>query len=211
MTDVAAVAREIVLPPPASDGPVARSAAAGEQSCKLEVPGEVLFSAEAIQRRVHALGATLDADYADERPILVGILRGSVAFLADLIRAITVPIEVDWLAISSYTGHSSSGVVRLLKDLDSNIRGRHVLLVEDIVDTGLTINYVMRLLRERQPASLKLCTLLNKPARRIAERPIDYVGFDVPDAFVVGYGLDYEQRYRNLPYIAVLDPALLPS
>ena len=145
-----------------------------------------------------------------ECPILVGILRGSVAFLADLIRAITVPIEVDWLAISSYTGHSSSGVVRLLKDLDSNIRDRHVLLIEDIVDTGLTINYVMRLLQERQPASLKLCTLLNKSARRIADRPIDYVGFDVPDAFVVGYGLDYEQRYRNLPYIVILDPALLP-
>lgn len=210
MTDVAAIARKIVLPPPASDGPVAGSVAAGEQPLITEAPGEVLFSTEAIQRRVRALGAAVDTDYAAECPILVGILRGSVAFLADLIRTITVPIEVDWLAISSYTGHSSSGVVRLLKDLDSNIRGRHVLLIEDIVDTGLTINYVMRLLQERQPASLKLCTLLNKSARRIADRPIDYVGFDVPDAFVVGYGLDYEQRYRNLPYIVILDPALLP-
>ena len=136
MTDVAAVAREIVLPLAASDGPVAGSVATGEQPSMTEAPGEVLLSTAAIQQRVRALGATIDADYADERPILVGILRGSVAFLADLIRAITVPIEVDWLAISSYTGHSSSGVVRLLKDLDSSIRGRHVLLIEDIVDTG---------------------------------------------------------------------------
>ena len=162
MTDVAAVAREIVLPPVASAGPVAGRAAAGEQPYRPEVAGEVLFSTAAIRQRVRALGAAIDADYAEARPMLVGILRGSVAFLADLIRAITVPIEVDWLAISSYTGHSSSGVVRLLKDLDGNIRGRHVLLIEDIVDTGLTINYVMRLLQERQPASLKLCTLLNK-------------------------------------------------
>ncbi|MAG37312.1 MAG: hypoxanthine phosphoribosyltransferase [Dehalococcoidia bacterium] len=211
MADVAAVAREIVLPAPASTGHVAGTSVGGERLYALEAPDEVLFSAEAIQQQVRALAATLSADYADLRPILVGILRGSVAFMADLIRAISVPIEVDWLAISSYTGQSSSGVVRLLKDLDSDITERHLILIEDIVDTGLTINYVMRLLEARQPASLKLCALLNKPARRIADRPIDYVGFDVPDVFVVGYGLDYEQRYRNLPYVAALDPARLPS
>jgi hypoxanthine phosphoribosyltransferase len=165
----------------------------------------VLIPEAALRRRVVELGARITADYAGEAPVLVGILRGSVTFLADLLRCVDLPVTVDFLAISSYVGRDASGVVRLLKDLDNSITARHVLLVEDIIDTGLTLSYVLRVLGTRGPASLAVCTLLNKPARRLIDQPlVRYVGFDIGDVFVVGYGLDYNQRYRNLPYIGTL-------
>ncbi|MGH2350990.1 MAG: hypoxanthine phosphoribosyltransferase [Chloroflexota bacterium] len=168
-------------------------------------PGEVLISEADLQARVRELAVQISADYAGKEVVLVGILRGSVFFLADLLRYVSIPVTVDFLAISSYFGRDASGVVRLLKDLDHSITGQHVLLVEDIIDTGLTLNYVLRVLATREPASLAVCTLLNKPARRLIDHPlIKYVGFNIPDAFVVGYGLDYNQRYRNLPYISLL-------
>lgn len=184
----------LAVPAPAPPGPVAEATDAVE----------VLISEQQIQQRVHELGAAISEHFAGRRPILVGILRGSVVFMADLLRAMPTPVIVDFLAVSSYVGQASSGVVRLLKDLDHTITDQHVLLVEDIIDTGLTLNYVMRILETRRPASLQLCTLLNKPARRLIDRPIAFLGFDIPDVFVVGYGLDYDQRYRNLPYIGVL-------
>jgi hypoxanthine phosphoribosyltransferase len=166
----------------------------------------VLISEQQLQARVAELGRQLAADYRGRRPVLVGVLRGCVFFLADLIRHMDIDLEVDFMAISSYSSKSALGVVRVLKDLDIPLEGRHVLLVEDIIDTGLTVNYIMKLLATREPASLRLCTLLNKPARRLIDREIHYIGFDVQDVFVVGYGLDYEHRYRNLPYIGVLRP-----
>lgn len=166
----------------------------------------VLIPEERLQARVAELGRQLAADYRGKRPVLVGVLRGCVFFLADLMRCMDIELEIDFMAISSYSSKSALGVVRVLKDLDTSLEDRHVLLVEDIIDTGLTVNYVMKLLAARGPASLRLCTLLNKPARRLIDRQIDYIGFDIPDAFVVGYGLDYEHRYRNLPYIGVLRP-----
>lgn len=165
---------------------------------------ERLIPESQLQTRVRALAGEISRDYTGKEPVLVGILRGSIMFLADLLRYVSIPVTIDFLAISSYVGRDSSGVVRLLKDLDRSITGQHVLLVEDIIDTGLTLSYVLRSLRTRQPASLEVCTLLNKPARRLVEQPIKYVGFDIPDHFVVGYGLDYNQRYRNLPFIGVL-------
>jgi hypoxanthine phosphoribosyltransferase len=164
----------------------------------------VLVAEQELQRRVREIAAQIDADYAGQTPMLVGILRGSVMFLADLLRYVTIPVTVDFLAISSYSGRDSSGVVRLLKDLDHSVTGKHVLLVEDIIDTGLTLRYVLRTLRTREPASLEVCTLLSKPARRLIDHQLKYVGFDVPDVFVIGYGLDYNQRYRNLPFIGCL-------
>jgi hypoxanthine phosphoribosyltransferase len=166
----------------------------------------ILISEQRLQARVAELGRQLAADYCDKRPVLVGVLRGCVFFLADLMRSMDIELEIDFMAISSYSGKSALGVVRVLKDLDTSLEDRHVLLIEDIIDTGLTVNYVMKLLATRGPASLRLCTLLNKPARRLIDREIHYIGFDVPDEFVVGYGLDYEHRYRNLPYIGVLRP-----
>lgn len=167
--------------------------------------GETLIPEATLTARVTALGAQITADYQGQSLVLVGILRGSVMFVADLLRRIDLPVTLDFLAISSYVGRDSSGVVRLLKDLDHPITDKHVLLVEDIIDTGLTLNYVLRVLGTRSPASLAVCTLLNKPARRLIDHPlVRYVGFDIPDAFVVGYGLDYNQRYRNLPYISAL-------
>ena len=202
-TDAASAAR---LPPLRSAGRVvAEPEHVGSENADPAL-GDVLLPETAIQQRVAGLGTAINRDYAAKNPVLVGILRGSVLFLADLMRHLTISMEVDWLAISSYGGRTSSGVVRLLKDLDRPIAGRHVLLVEDIIDTGLTLNYVLRLLRARQPASLQVCTLLNKPARRMIEQDIAYRGFDIPDAFVVGYGLDFEQRYRNLRDIYVLNP-----
>jgi len=172
---------------------------------------EVLFDEAALQRRVRELAAELERDYAGLRPLLVGMLRGSVYFLSDLSRALRIPHEIDFMAIAAYgTRHAATGAVRLLKDLDEEITDRHVVLVEDIVDTGLTAAYLTRLLRARRPASLVICTLLDKRARRIAPNlPLAYVGFEVPDRFVVGYGLDYRQLYRNLPYIGVLRDELL--
>ncbi len=174
--------------------------------------GHVLFSEEAIRSRVTALGRELAAEYAGKVPILVSILKGGFIFLADLVRAMDVPCEMDFMVVTSYEDRTeSSGVVRILSDLGLNIEGRHVLVVEDIVDTGLTLEYLRELLLARNPASLKVITLLDKSARRRVHVPIDYVGFAVPDEFVVGYGLDYAQRFRNLPYITVLDDQNLPD
>ena len=168
--------------------------------------GPPLVEEAALQARVRKLGEEISRDYAGKPLLLVGILRGSVMFMADILRAIEMPVSVDFLAVSSYVGRDSSGVVRLLKDLDHPIDGLDVLLVEDIIDTGLTLSYVLRVLRTRNPASLAVCTLLNKPRSRLIDQPLSYVGFEIPEEFVVGYGLDYNQRYRNLPYIGTLKP-----
>jgi hypoxanthine phosphoribosyltransferase len=166
----------------------------------------VLFTREQIERRVRELGEEIARDYADRDPHLVTILKGSIPFIADLIRAMDLPLSIDVLGLASYAGHQSSGEVRLTKDLDDPLEGRHVLVVEDIIDTGLTLSYVMRILRQRGPASVKIATFLDKPSRRAIPMEVDYVGFTIPDAFVVGYGLDWKQRYRNLPYLGVLKP-----
>ncbi|BCW96397.1 MAG: hypoxanthine phosphoribosyltransferase [Fimbriimonadales bacterium] len=166
---------------------------------------EILITSDTLQARVRALGEQITHDYRDHPPLLVGVLKGSLVFLADLMRAIPLPVAYDFVAISSYGAEThSTGQVRLLKDLDSPIRDRHVLVVEDIYDTGLTLSYLLGQLRQREPASLRVCTLLSKPARRQAEIELAYCGFEIPDRFVVGYGLDYAERYRNLPFIAVL-------
>lgn len=167
----------------------------------------ILLDRESLQARVRVLGAAISHDYAGRPPLLVGVLRGTVVFLADLLRAIDIPVAIDFIAISSY-GPSThdSGVVRFIKDLDESIEGRNVILVEDIVDTGLTLRYILRNLRGRKPASLAICTLLDKRARRLVDVDLQYVGFEIGDAFVVGYGLDYRQLYRNLPFICVLKP-----
>jgi hypoxanthine phosphoribosyltransferase len=167
--------------------------------------GEVLIGPEQLQRRVAELGAEISRDYEGGEVVLVGILKGAVLFLADLMRHLTVPCEIDFIAVSSYgSATDSSGVVRILKDLESSIEGRDVLIVEDIIDSGLTLNYLIRNLRARAPRSLEVCSLLTKPARRRVEDPIRYVGFEIPNRFVVGYGLDHQQRFRNLGYVAVL-------
>lgn len=165
--------------------------------------GEVLFSAEEVAARVRELGARIAADFAGRNPLVVGVLKGSVIFVADLVRAIEAPVELDFLAVSSY-GHAtrSSGVVKILKDLDSDIEGRSVILVEDIIDSGLTMRFLVKHLRTRNPASLATCSLLAREAILAEGFHLDYVGFRIPPAFVVGYGLDVGQRYRNLPYIA---------
>lgn len=173
----------------------------------------VLFSEEQIQHRIHELGAAISADYTNSTPLLVSVLKGALYFMADLTRAITIPITLDFMAITSYgEGQATSGAVRLIKDLDEKITGRHVILVEDIIDTGLTAAYLLRNLRARDPASLNICTLLDKSMRRIVDNlPIAYRGFEVPDMFVVGYGLDYRQLYRNLPFIGVLKPGVVEA
>jgi hypoxanthine phosphoribosyltransferase len=167
---------------------------------------EVLISQEQLDARIAELGRQISQDYKDRNPLLIAVLKGSVVFLADLFRKISIPHAIDFMATSSYVGTESSGIVRILKDLDVSIEGRHVLIIEDIIDTGYTLDYLLRILRARQPASLRICTLLNKQSRRQVEIPIDYVGFDIPDKFVVGYGLDYKEVYRNLPYVGVLRP-----
>ena len=173
--------------------------------------GEILIDEEPLQARIAELGAEISSDYAGRDLLLVGVLKGAVFFLADLMRELTVPCEIDFMAISSYgAGTDSSGVVRILKDLDMNIAGRDVLVVEDIIDSGLTLSYLMRSLTARKPASLEVCTLLTKPERREVDVPVRYVGFEIPNKFVIGYGLDFDQRYRNLPYVAVLHPDLIP-
>jgi hypoxanthine phosphoribosyltransferase len=170
---------------------------------------EVLLSSDALQQRVRELGRQLSADYAGRDPVLVSVLKGSIVFLADLMRAMDIPLSLHLLAVSSYgSGTETSGQVRILKDLSASIEGRDVLVVEDIIDTGLTLNYLLRYLAERNPASLRICCLLDKPARRLAEIEIDYTGFTIPDRFVIGYGLDYDERYRNLPYVGVLRPSV---
>lgn len=167
----------------------------------------VLLSAEELAKRIEEIGSEITADYAGKEILMIGVLRGAVVFMADLARAIKVPVAIDFMAVSSYgAGTSSSGVVRILKDLDEDVAGKHVLVVEDIIDSGLTLNYLLDNLKSRKPASIKLCTLLNKPERRKVNVNIDYNGFDVPDYFVIGYGLDYAEKYRNLPFIGILKP-----
>lgn len=166
---------------------------------------ELLIDSNTLQARVGQLGEQITRDYAANPPLLVGVLKGSLVFLADLLRAIPLPVSFDFVAVSSYgTETQTTGQVRLIKDLDAPIHGRHVLVVEDIYDTGLTLSYLLGQLGQRAPASLRVCTLLSKPARRQASVEIAYCGFEIPDRFVVGYGLDYAERYRNLPFIAVL-------
>jgi hypoxanthine phosphoribosyltransferase len=170
---------------------------------------EVLLTEDQIQARVSELGVQLNADYAGLEPVLISVLKGSIVFLADLVRGMELPLSIDIMEVSSYgAATETSGQVRILKDLSNPIEGRHVIVVEDIIDTGLTLNYLLRYLREKGPASLRICCLLDKPARRLTEIPIDYVGFTIPDRFVVGYGLDYGERYRNLPYVGVLRPSV---
>jgi hypoxanthine phosphoribosyltransferase len=170
---------------------------------------EILISEEQIQRRVAELGAAITRDFAGEEILVIAVLKGAILFLADLIRAVNLPLAVDFLAVSSYgSGTESTGVVRILKDLDDPIEGRHVLIVEDIVDSGRTLDYLLRLLSQRDPATLHVCTLLDKRERREIDVPIDYIGFEVPDAFVVGYGLDFAELYRQLPFIGVLRPEI---
>ncbi len=168
----------------------------------------ILVTSDAIQARCRDLGAQISTEYADKDLLLVCILKGGVIFLSDLSRALTIPHAIDFMAISSYGGTrtASSGVVRILMDLNTNIENRHVLIIEDIIDTGHTLHYIVENLETRDPASLKICTLLDKPSRREVNIKIDYVGFPIPNEFVVGYGLDFNEHYRNLPYIGVLKP-----
>jgi hypoxanthine phosphoribosyltransferase len=173
---------------------------------------EVLIDQDTLQRRIAELGEEISADYTGRDLLLVGVLKGAVFFMADLMRGLSIPCEIDFMAISSYGDSTdSSGVVRILKDLDINIEGRDVLVVEDIIDSGLTLSYLMRNLEAREPASLEICALLTKPERREIEVPVRYVGFEIPNRFVIGYGLDFGERYRNLPYVGVLDPRLVPE
>jgi len=172
--------------------------------------GEVLITEEELQAKIAELGEAISADYQGKDLLLVCILRGAVIFLSDLIRQITIPHEIDFMAVSSYGGTrtESSGIVRIIMDLTTSIEGRDVLIVEDIVDTGLTLSYIIDNLQTRRPASLRTCVLLDKRERRKVDVPLDYVGFAIPDKFVVGYGLDYDEKYRNLPFVGVLKPEL---
>src|SRR3954454_15501448 len=167
--------------------------------------GEILVQPDELRSRVRELGRQISADYAGRDLLLIGVLKGAVFFLSDLMRHIEIPVEVDFMAVASYGSEAaSSGVVRILKDLDMPIEGREVLIVEDIIDSGLTLQYLMRNLGARNPASLEVCALLTKPERRKVELPIRFVGFEIPDRFAIGYGLDHAERYRNLPYVAAL-------
>jgi hypoxanthine phosphoribosyltransferase len=170
--------------------------------------GETLVEPEELRRRVAELGAGISRDYEGRDLVLIGVLKGAVLFMADLMRELTIACEIDFIAVSSYgSATDSSGVVRILKDLDSSIEGRDVLLVEDIIDSGLTLHYLLRNLRARNPASLEVCALLTKPERRRVDLPVRYVGFEIPNRFAIGYGLDYAQRHRNLGYVAALADA----
>jgi hypoxanthine phosphoribosyltransferase len=183
------------------------------RSAELErAVSEILIDEDALRARIAELGDEVSAFYGGQELLLVGVLKGAVFFMADLMRHVTVPCEVDFMAISSYgAATDSSGVVRILKDLDINIEGRHVLVVEDIIDSGLTLSYLIRNLESRSPASLEVCALLTKPARREIEVEVRWVGFEIPNRFVIGYGLDFAERYRNLPYVGVLTPELVPE
>ena len=173
---------------------------------------EVLIDEEALQRRIAELGEEISADYEGRNLLMIGVLMGAVFFMADLMRRVAVPCEIDFMAISSYGGQTdSSGVVRILKDLDMNIKGRHVLVVEDIIDSGLTLSYLIRNLEAREPATLEVCALMTKPERREIDVDVRYVGFEIPNRFVIGYGLDFAERYRDLPYVGVLHGDLIPE
>jgi hypoxanthine phosphoribosyltransferase len=188
------------LPAPPSPSPITYAT---------ESIDRVLYDAGTIQRRINEMGAAVTRDYAGREVHLVAVLKGSIVVVADLLRAIAGPVQVDFIAVTSYGPETrQSGAVRLLKDLDAPIEGRDVLVVEDVIDTGLTLNYILRILRTRRPASLEVATLLDKPTHRLIDLPLRYVGFTVPDCFAVGYGLDYLQRFRNLPYLATLKPGV---
>lgn len=168
--------------------------------------GKILFTEEDIRLRVAEMGRQISADYQGKNPVIVSILKGSLYFLADLTRQLNIPLNIDFLSIGVYPGVTSeTGIVRITKDLDISVTGRHVLMVEDVIGTGLTLGYICQHLKSSQPASLKICTLLDNPSDRLLSIPVDYYGFIQPDAFIIGYGLDYEEKYRNLPYIAELD------
>lgn len=170
---------------------------------------DVLISTEDLEKRVRELGEQISRDFTGEKIIAVGILKGAFIFMADLVRNISLPVEIEFMAVSSYgKAAASSGEVRILKDLDCSIENRNVIVVEDIIDTGLTLKYIKEILLKRNPRSLKLCCMLDKPSRREAEIEIDYIGYSIPDHFVVGYGLDYSGRYRSLPYIGALHPSV---
>ena len=169
----------------------------------------VLFTEQELKDRVAEIAAQIDKDYAGKEPMLISVLRGSFIFMADLVRSITLPCTVDFMAVSSYgSGTTSSGQVKITKDLSESIEGRDIIVVEDILDSGNTLSYLFQLLQARHPASVRLCTLLDKPSRRTKDVTADYTGFTVDDLFVVGYGLDYAEKYRNLPYIGILKPAV---
>ncbi|NMA85183.1 MAG: hypoxanthine phosphoribosyltransferase [Epulopiscium sp.] len=168
---------------------------------------EQLISQEEIQSRVKEIGAQISKDYAGEEICLICVLKGGIMFMVDLAKEITIPVTMDFMAVSSYGNEQvSSGIVKIVKDLDDPIEGKHVLIVEDIIDSGRTLHYLINMLKERNPASIEICTLLDKPEQRLVDVPVAYVGFVIPDQFVLGYGLDYEQRYRNLPYVGVVKP-----
>jgi hypoxanthine phosphoribosyltransferase len=172
-----------------------------------DIIGKILISEDDIKQRVAELGAEISRDYKGRQPILVNILKGGIIFLSDLVRKLEVLHEIDFMSVSSYESQTeSTGIVRILADLNINIEGRDVMIVEDIVDSGLTLDYIRNILLARRPKSMTICTLLDKKAKRKIEVPLDYVGFEIPDEFVIGYGLDYMQKYRNLPYVAVLKP-----
>lgn len=169
----------------------------------------ILLSEEEIAAKVKELGAQISKDYADKNPIIISVLKGSFMFMADLVRAVTVPCTVDFMSVSSYgSGTTSSGEVKIVKDFDESIDGRHIIVVEDILDSGRTLSYLMKNMKARGAASISLCTFLDKPDRRVVPVEVAYKGFTVPDAFIVGYGLDYDQQYRNLPYVGVLKPSV---
>jgi hypoxanthine phosphoribosyltransferase len=170
---------------------------------------KVLITEEETKRRVKELGERISGDYTGKDPVLVAVLSGAIMFVCDLIREISIPVTLDFLSITSYSGQTQSGVLRILKDLDESIEGKHVILVEDIIDTGLTLNHILKTLIGRGPTDVRVCTLLDKTARRIVDVRIDYMGFVIPDVFVVGYGMDYKHRYRGLPFIGVLNREIL--
>jgi hypoxanthine phosphoribosyltransferase len=173
---------------------------------------EILISSEQIKYRVNELGKAISQDYSGKTPLMIGVLKGVLIFMADLLRAISIPLEVDFMAVTSYSPETRArGVVRLIKDLEIPISGRDVLFVEDVVDTGLTLNYLLHTLKSQHPASLEVCVLFNKSKHRLIDIPLKYKGFDLPDRFVVGYGLDYREHYRNLPFVALLKPEIFQS
>lgn len=173
---------------------------------------EIVITAEQIQEKVQTLGRMISRDYLGLNPLMVGILKGVLFFMADLLRAITIPIEIDFIAVTSYSAEArDQGYVRVIKDLESPIFNRHIIFVEDVIDTGLTLNYILQNLRARQPASIEVCALFNKPAHRLIDIPLRYKGFDLPDEFVVGYGLDFKEKYRNLPFVGSLRSSVFQS
>lgn len=189
------------------------NAESGEVNQMLENDlSEILISSEQINNRVNELGKAISQDYSGKIPLMIGVLKGVLIFMADLLRAISIPLEVDFMAVTSYSPETRArGVVRLIKDLEIPISGRDVLFVEDVVDTGLTLNYLLHTLKSQHPASLEVCVLFNKSKHRLIDIPLKYKGFDLPDRFVVGYGLDYREHYRNLPFVALLKPEIFQS